>query len=81
MKLRSIILNTMLLAAILPVAAQTPDSTTTLTPHTTIGQKRVLPRVTSKIHLMTRAYGDSIVLRWVAEADPEQPLAVDAVIT
>lgn len=67
MKLRSIILNTMLLAAILPVAAQTPDSTTALTPYTTIGQKRVLPRVTSKIHLMTRAYGDSIVLRWVAE--------------
>ena len=30
MKLRSIILNTMLLAAILPVAAQTPDSTTAL---------------------------------------------------
>ena len=67
MKLRSIILNTMLLAAILPVAAQAPDSTTALTPFTTIGQKRVLPRVTTKIHLMTRSYGDSIVLRWVAE--------------
>lgn len=67
MKLRSIILNTMLLAASLTAAAQKPDSTFTGNPHTTIGQERVLPRVTSKIHLMTRAYGDSIVLRWVAE--------------
>ena len=76
MKLKSIILSTALLAAALPAAAQEPDSTFTAeevpdtftgNPHTTIGEERVLPRVTSKIHLMTRAYGDSIVLRWVAE--------------
>ncbi len=67
MKLRSIILNTLFWVAVLPIASQAPHSTTTRSPHTTIGQKRELPRVTSKIHLMTRAYGDSIVLRWVAE--------------
>jgi len=67
MKLRSIILSTVFLAASLTIAAQETDSTFTENPHTTIGEERVLPRVTSKIHLMTRAYGDSIVLRWVAE--------------
>lgn len=31
------------------------------------GSNRVFPLVTTKIKLLTRAYGDSIVLRWVAE--------------
>ena len=67
MKLRSIILNTIFLAAALPAAAQAPDSTFTGNPHTTVAEPWQQPLITSKIHLMTRAYGDSIVLRWVAE--------------
>lgn len=67
MKLKSIILSTALLAAALPAAAQETDSTATQNPHTTVAEPWVEPLVTSKIHLMTRAYGDSIVLRWVAE--------------
>lgn len=67
MKLRSIILSTIFLAAALPAAAQAPDSTFTGNPHTTVAEPWQQPLITSKIHLMTRAYGDSIVLRWVAE--------------
>ena len=67
MKLKSIILSTAFLAAAFPAAAQEPDSTATQNPHTTVAQPWVEPLVTSKIHLLTRAYGDSIVLRWVAE--------------
>jgi hypothetical protein len=45
--------------------AQVADSTAN--PHTTVWQKRVEPLVTTKIRLLTRSYGDSIVLRWLAE--------------
>ena len=67
MKLKSIALSIFLLTAALPAAAQEADSTATGNPHTTVAEPWVEPLVTSKIHLMTRAYGDSIVLRWVAE--------------
>ena len=67
MKLRQIILSTALLAAALPTTAQESDSTFTGNPHTTVAEPWVEPLITSKIHLLTRAYGDSIVLRWVAE--------------
>lgn len=67
MKLRQIILSTALLAAVLPTTAQVADSTFTGNPHTTVAEPWVEPLITSKIHLLTRAYGDSIVLRWVAE--------------
>ena len=66
MKIQSSILSLVLLASSLTAVAQEVD-TTGIDPHTAVKEKRVLPRVTSKIHLMTRAYGDSIVLRWVAE--------------
>ncbi len=68
MKYKSILLGLMLTAG-LKATAQVTDSTLTegLNPHTTVGQERVLPKVTSKIHLLTRTYGDSIVLRWLPE--------------
>ncbi len=67
MKLKSIALSIALLAAALPAAAQGVDSTFTGNPHTTVAEPWQQPLITSKIHLMTRAYGDSIVLRWAAE--------------
>ena len=67
MKLKSIALSIVLLTAALPAAAQEADSTATRNPHSTVAEPWVEPRITTKIHLMTRAYGDSIVLRWVAE--------------
>ena len=67
MKLKSIALSIALLAAALPAAAQGVDSTFTGNPHTTVAEPWQRPLITSKIHLMTRAYGDSIVLRWAAE--------------
>ncbi len=68
MKYKSILLGLMLTAG-LTATAQVTDNTTEngVNPHTTVGQERVLPRVTSKIHLLTRTYGDSIVLRWLPE--------------
>lgn len=68
MKYKSILLGLML-AAGLTATAQVTDKTTDddVNPHTTVGQERVLPRVTSKIKLLTRTYGDSIVLRWMPE--------------
>ena len=47
-------------------SAQTTGSGTG-NPHSTVARERVLPLVTTKIKLLTRAYGDSIVLRWAAE--------------
>ena len=67
MKVKSIITGLLLLAAATSAMAQVQDSTATHNPHTTVGRPRVLPRVTTKIRLLTRTYGDSIVLRWVAE--------------
>ena len=68
MKYKSILLGLML-AAGLTATAQVTDHTGTegVNPHTTLGQERILPKVTSKIRLLTRTYGDSIVLRWLAE--------------
>ena len=66
MKTKHILLSVILLTCSLAATAQEAD-TTGVNPHTTIGQERVLPRLTTKIHLQTRAYGDSIVLRWAAE--------------
>lgn len=66
MKNKHILLSVILLACGLAATAQEAD-TIGVNPHTTIGQERVLPRLTTKIHLQTRAYGDSIVLRWAAE--------------
>ena len=68
MKYKSILLGIMLVAGLTATAQVTdPTNTEGVNPHTTVGQERVLPKVTSKIHLLTRTYGDSIVLRWVAE--------------
>ena len=67
MKVKSIIIGLLLLGAATSAMAQVKDSTSTQNPHTTIGRERHLPLVTTKIKLLTRAYGDSIVLRWVAE--------------
>ncbi len=71
MNYKSIITSIALLAAGISAGAQ---QTTTPTsgqdghnPHTTVKRERVLPLVTTKIKLLTRAYGDSIVLRWAAE--------------
>ena len=46
--------------------AQQTD-TTGVNPYATVMRERQLPLVTSKIRLLTRSYGDSIVLRWLAE--------------
>jgi len=67
MRYKSIITGLLLMAAAATAQAQVKDSTNIGNPHTTVGQKRVIPRVTTKIKLLTRTYGDSIVLRWVAE--------------
>ena len=61
----------MMSAACLTAGAQKPDSIpsepTNKTPHNTVGRKWVEPLITTKIKLLTRTYGDSIVLRWAAE--------------
>ena len=71
MKYKSIILGIVFACLALPAGAQEADSTDVsgngTNPHTTVGRKRVLPIVTTKIRLLTRSYGDSIVLRWLAE--------------
>jgi len=68
MSYKSIIIALALLGAGLTAGAQTgnngsagQNATATNKPHT------VRPLVTSKIGLLTRTYGDSIVLRWTAE--------------
>ena len=58
MNYKSVIISALLLAAALTAGAQQPTDTI---------EHRMLPRVTSKIRLLTRTYGDSIVLRWMAE--------------
>ena len=63
---KSVIIIIALFAAVTHVGAQ-QTATGGQNPHTQVGQKRVLPLVTTKIRLLTRAYGDSIVLRWIAE--------------
>jgi len=63
MRYKSIITGLLLMAAAATAQAQVKDSTNIGNPHTTVGQKRVIPRVTTKIKLLTRTYGDSIVLR------------------
>ena len=50
--------------------AQQNDSTAAAggtNPYATVMRERQLPLVTTKIRLLTRSYGDSIVLRWLAE--------------
>ena len=70
MSYRKVIFSTLLLAVSLTAVAQQNDSTTTASganPYATVMRERQLPLVTSKIRLLTRSYGDSIVLRWLAE--------------
>ena len=66
MNSKTILIGMALLGSALTGTAQVAD-TTGVNPYTTVGQERVIPLVTTKIHLSTRSYGDSIVLRWVAE--------------
>ncbi len=60
-----------LLALSLTAAAQGSDtnagSPKIKTPHNTVARPEMHALVTTKIRLLTRTYGDSIVLRWVAE--------------
>ena len=65
MNYRKIIIGIALLAVGLPVGAQ--GTVNKKNPHATVKRERVLPLVTSKIKLLTRTYGDSIVLRWAPE--------------
>ena len=62
MRYKSIVASLALLATSLTAGAQTPD-----TLQDAGVRQRVLPLVTTKIRLVTRTYGDSIVLRWSAE--------------
>lgn len=69
MNYKKVIISAALLAVGLTAGAQQPDSIPTIegNPFSTVAQKRMLARVTTKIHLLTRSYGDSIVLRWLPE--------------
>lgn len=74
MRYTSVIISiALLLAFTMTAGAQVADTTvvnnnaTTPNPHTTVKRERVVPLVTTKIKLLTRTYGDSIVLRWAAE--------------
>ena len=67
MKYRKILTALLLLGATLTAGAQNDEPAATGNPHTTVAEPRQLPLVTTKIHLVTRTYGDSIVLRWVPE--------------
>ncbi|MBQ9559352.1 MAG: hypothetical protein IJV08_05145 [Bacteroidaceae bacterium] len=69
MKRTTIFLFSLLSLAFAPLQAQEAGQAQadTLNPHTTVARERTLPLVTTKIQLQTRSYGDSIVLRWVAE--------------
>lgn len=64
MNYKSRILAMAMLAVCTTALAQTEG---TGNPHATVKQVRELPLVTTKINLLTRTYGDSIVLRWAAE--------------
>ena len=66
MNYKKVIISSLLLTFGLTAGAQQTDSIGT-NPFSTVAQKRMLPLVTSKIRLLTRSYGDSIVLRWAAE--------------
>ena len=66
MKYKSIILSLALLASGATASAQQTGNGTG-NPHSTVKRERVLPLVTTKIKLLTRTYGDSVVLRWAAE--------------
>lgn len=65
MNYRKIIIGIALLAVGLPVGAQ--GTVKKKNPHATVKRERVMPLVTSKIKLLTRTYGDSVVLRWAPE--------------
>ena len=71
MRYKSIIATLAMSAACLMAGAQTPDTIAGVpkiqTPHNTVGRKWTEPLITTKIKLLTRTYGDSIVLRWAAE--------------
>ena len=69
MNYKKVIMSALLLAGGITAGAQQPDSipATGGNPFSTVKEKRMLPLVTSKIHLLTRSYGDSIVLRWLPE--------------
>ena len=69
MKRTIVFLLSLFTLALNPSHAQKTDSvrTNTQTPPTTVKRTRSLPLVTTKIRLLTRSYGDSIVLRWIAE--------------
>ena len=72
MNYKSIIISIALSAACLPAGAQKGAQV----------QKHVEPLVTTKIGLLTRTYGDSVVLRWSAEdfasSEEEEDLDPDA---
>ena len=65
MNYKTIIIGIALLAVGLPVGAQ--GTVKKKNPHATVKRERVMPLVTSKIKLLTRTYGDSVVLRWAPE--------------
>ena len=73
MNRKKTIISALLLAGAMTAGAQVNDSTalgneaSEHNPHTTVKRERVFPLVTTKIKLLTRTYGDSIVLRWAAE--------------
>lgn len=68
MNYKSVIITIALLGTGLTAGAQDSGGNTKDTnPHTTVARKHVEPLVTTKIKLLTRTYGDSIVLRWLAE--------------
>ena len=57
MNYKKVIMSALLLAGGLTAGAQQPDSipATQGNPFSTVVKKRMLPRVTSKIHLLTRS--------------------------
>ena len=68
MKYKSIIAILAISAACLTAGAQTPGTTGVASaPQEAVVRHRTEPLITTKIKLLTRTYGDSIVLRWAAE--------------
>lgn len=67
MNRKAFLLSIALFATGATASAQTTGNGATGNPHSTVKRERVLPLVTTKIKLLTRTYGDSIVLRWAAE--------------
>lgn len=65
MNYKTIIIGIALLAIGLQAGAQ--GTVKKNNPHATVKRERMVPLVTSKIKLLTRTYGDSIVLRWAPE--------------